>query len=108
MKDKFITYEETNFQHVGTDACKICSRRKDLQTAINCAEKNQCGKGYFIKQPSAPKRTRPRKSRDRRLLEALLKCVTDENPINTTGLTYTQRKQLIAIKEAMARKGVGK
>lgn len=60
--------------------------------------------GYYV-------RTRPRKSRDRRLLEALLsgQFGTSDTGIwigvRKTRFSESQMKQLIAIKEAMKRKG---
>lgn len=69
------------------------------------------------KTPAKP--ARKRKSRDRRLLEALLKCLTvyvwpenmDSKLYSTSGhdriygLSKDNEQQLIAIKEAMERKG---
>jgi hypothetical protein len=70
--------------------------------------KADCGGGYFTDKPSAPKRTRPRKSRDRRLLEAmLLAVVVDKTGYvngNCNGVSKTIGSQLVAIKQAMDKK----
>ena len=91
---------------------KCCYKGTD-----ECAKAN-CACGYFTDKPSAQKRTRTRKSRDRRLLEALLndmEIVIDGDSrlqrlqfkLNTV-MPQNQRRQLIAIKQAMERKGGGK
>lgn len=80
---------------------------------VDCMN-NPCEGGHYIK------RTRPRKSRDRRLLEALLNdadvCEASISgkylKFNThnfdSKVTDSQMKQLIAIKESMQRKWVRK
>ena len=103
---KFKKFKDTTDSINACNHCHYgCNGTRD---ANNCGHWNECAGGYFINQLPKPKRTRPRKSRDRRLLEALLKCVSffkSDETIYTTNtqnhLTVKQAKQLIAIKEQM-------
>ena len=109
MSDRFIPFKDGEIA-----SCEKCVRNP-CDGHQDCTASRRNGQdGYFINV----KRTSTRKSRDRRLLEALLNDADIcEAPIsgkylrfNThnfdSKVTDSQMKQLIAIKEAMERKGV--
>jgi hypothetical protein len=91
---KYVKQEKT--------PCQLCC----LEGKDECISA-ACAHGYMVEVKAKPtKRTRPRKSRDRRLLEALLLAVDvwADGEVTDKGLkwiTEKQAKQLIAIKAKM-------
>jgi hypothetical protein len=107
---KFVKFVDVTDSINACNHCHYgCNGTRD---ANNCGHWSECGGGYFINQLPKPKRTRPRKSRDRRLLEALLSAVVVDAMGyvngNCNGVSKTIGSQLVAIKQAMEKKGSGK
>ena len=100
---KFVKFKDVTDSINACNHCHYgCNGTRD---ANNCGHWNECAGGYFVNKPPTQQRTRPRKSRDRVLLEALLKCVAVYYSGNVESyeryITTSQAKQLIAIKEQM-------
>jgi hypothetical protein len=111
---KFVKFVDTTDSINACNHCHYgCNGTRD---ANNCSHWYECAGGYFVNKPPTQQRTRPRKSRDRRLLEALLKgCDVELQNLSEKALlhcgrrfysiTDKQEKQLISIKQAMEKKG---
>jgi hypothetical protein len=112
---KFVEYPD------GVDAwsaCQNCAYGGLLQkTANDCGHFGECCGGLFADVPdqpreeNAPNRRRQRKSTDRRLLEALLKCLDlSEDGVfsgNLVNISAGNQLKLLAVKKAL-QKGGGK
>lgn len=115
MKVKFRGYSKKEKEDLNFVGCDKCVKASESVSTHRCCMRNDCAGGYYVK------RTRPRKSRDRRLLEALLKCLgifhdceqitclcEKATGVTIFGLNDSDQKQLVAIKQAMERKGGAK
>jgi hypothetical protein len=112
---KFVKFVDVTDSINACNHCHYgCNGTRD---ANNCGHWNECAGGHFVNKPPTQQRARPRKSRDRRLLEALLKQINvstwkdgsfSVSKIESEKLfemTRNQSKQLLAIKQAMDKKG---
>jgi hypothetical protein len=100
FKDVTDSINACNHCHYG------CNGTRD---ANNCGHWHDCAGGYFLNKPPTQQRTRPRKSRDRRLLKALVRSVNIYQDGMVTWkpkqLTPREASEIIAIKQTMEKKG---
>jgi hypothetical protein len=98
MKVKFREYSRKESADATFDPCSKCVKKNDDR--IDCYKKNNCAWGYYV---------RKHKSSDRRLLEALLKCLdlSDDGVFRgkLVNISAGNQLKLLAVKKAMQKGG---
>jgi hypothetical protein len=98
MKVKFREYSKKEYADRGMDPCGKCVKRNEETNIVNCCKANKCQSGYYV-------RDRQSKSSDRRLLEALLKCLDlSEDGVfsgKLVNISAGNQLKLLAIKKAI-------